>query len=80
MEEVTLDDWAPALIKNISYDAQLTTIRFLLYRLREHDKSNCMSTKVPTASVQWTTGLTLCTTPFSKERHTAWRLSVCLRR
>lgn len=38
MEEVTLDDWAPALIKNISYDAQLTTIRFLLYRLREHDK------------------------------------------
>ncbi len=38
MEKVTLDDWAPALIKNIGYDAQLTTIRILLYRLREHDE------------------------------------------
>jgi hypothetical protein len=38
MEQVTLPDWAPALIKNISYDAQLTAIRILLYRLREHDK------------------------------------------
>lgn len=37
-ENITLDDWAPALIKNIAYDAQLTTIRFLLYRLRKHDK------------------------------------------
>ena len=37
-EEITLDDWAPALIKNIAYDAQLTTIRFLLHRLRKHDK------------------------------------------
>jgi hypothetical protein len=37
-EEITLEDWAAALIKNIGYDAQLTTIRFLLYRLRNHDK------------------------------------------
>lgn len=37
-ENITLDDWAPALIKHISYDAQLTTIRVLLYRLRQHDK------------------------------------------
>ena len=33
MEEVTLDDWAPALIKNISYDAQLTTIRLSLIHI-----------------------------------------------
>src|SRR5208283_141044 len=38
-----------------------------------------MSTKVPTRIVQSTTGLTLCTTPFTKEQHTAWRLLVCSR-
>jgi len=37
-EEMRLEDWAPALIKHIAYDAQLTTIRFLLHRLRKHDK------------------------------------------
>ncbi len=37
-EELTLDDWAPALVKNISYDAQLIAIRNLLYRLRGHDR------------------------------------------
>ena len=36
--EVRLEDWASALIKHIAYDAQLTTIRVLLYRLRKHDK------------------------------------------
>lgn len=38
VENLRLEDWAPALIKHISYDAQWTTIRFLLYRLRKHDK------------------------------------------
>src|SRR5260370_3764042 len=37
-EQIRLEDWAPALIKHIAYDAQLTTIRFLLHRLRKHDK------------------------------------------